>query len=117
MSTDKLLSLVCLFFGEALSVYAEMLAAQPSSDQSHGAGILVGRSAILITLAGLLLLGGYMLGYRSFRSIWVVSVTSITAILIAEPVLSIALFSEMPGRGALIGFSLGALGLLATLVL
>ena len=117
MNTGKILSILCLFFGEALSIYAEMLAAQAPDSQPHRAGLLFGRSLVLITLAGAMLLIGYVLGYRSFRSIWVVSVVSITGILIAEPVLAITLFSELPGRGALVGFGLGALGLLATLVL
>ncbi|WP_256220936.1 hypothetical protein [Pseudomonas sp. CHM02] len=42
---------------------------------------------------------------------------SITSLLLLEPVVIWALFHEVPGRGALIGFCLGALGMLARVLL
>jgi hypothetical protein len=72
---------------------------------------------VVMCFAGLCLLGAYWLGYRAVGDIWVVTVVSITSGLLLEPVVIWALFQEMPGRGALIGFCLGALGMLATVLL
>jgi hypothetical protein len=47
----------------------------------------------------------------------VVTVVSVTSLLLLEPVVIWVLFQEFPGRGALIGFCLGALGMLATVLL
>jgi hypothetical protein len=112
----KILSMLCLFLGEALSVWSEMIAAR-EHDRGAGSIATFSKSFLWIALAGAFLIGGYMLGYRAFRSIWVVSVVSITSILAAEPFLAITMFSEMPSKGALIGFIAGVLGLVAALTI
>lgn len=42
---------------------------------------------------------------------------SVTSLLLLEPLVIWALFQQMPGRGALIGFCLGALGMLSAVFL
>jgi hypothetical protein len=117
MLTRRILSLILLFVGEALCVYAEVTAAQShAADPSRFTSDFF-RGFAWITLAGALLIVGYMMGYASFRNIWIITVASITSILVAEPTLTYAVFREVPGRGPVVGLILGALGLVATLVL
>ncbi|WP_093414500.1 MULTISPECIES: hypothetical protein [unclassified Pseudomonas] len=85
----------------------------PASD-SWGVFVL---PVALMCFAGLCLLGAYWLGYRAIGDIWVVTVVSVTSLLILEPIVVWTLFDEAPGRGALIGFCLGALGMLSTVML
>ena len=42
---------------------------------------------------------------------------SVTSLLLLEPLVIWALFQQAPGRGALIGFCLGALGMLSAVFL
>ncbi|EIK72772.1 hypothetical protein PseBG33_3268 [Pseudomonas synxantha BG33R] len=55
--------------------------------------------------------------HRAVGDIWIVTVVSVTSLLLLEPMVVWSLFHEAPGRGALVGFCLGALGMLATIVL
>lgn len=66
---------------------------------------------------GALSVGGVLAGLSGGGYIWVVTVVSVTSLLLLEPVVIWGLFQEFPGRGALIGFCLGALGMLATVLL
>lgn len=66
-------------------------------------------------MAGGFLIAGYILGFGAFKNIWIVNVASITAILIAEPILAWTIFHQAPTPGALIGFILGAIGLFVSL--
>lgn len=110
----KIISIVLLVLGESLAIYAEMIAARSHADTARPAVHIFFLGLITITIASGFLIAGYMIGYRSFQNIWVVSVASITAILIAEPILAYALFHEMPTKGAAIGLVLGAAGFVAT---
>jgi hypothetical protein len=58
-----------------------------------------------------------MLGFRAFQNIWIVSVSSITSILIIEPLVSYAFFRQSPTTGAFIGLVFGAIGFAAALFL
>jgi hypothetical protein len=71
----------------------------------------------LICIAGISLVLAYWLGYQGTGNIWVVTVASLTLLLILEPIVIYAMLKELPGRGAIIGFSLGAAGLIATVAL
>jgi len=108
---SKILVLVLLFFGEAISIYAEILGAKSHSLASQPFLRIFLKMFLLITLAGGFLILGYMLGFKSFKNIWIVSVASITSILIVEPILAWAIFHQIPTKGAIIGFFLGAIGL------
>ncbi|MCF5026113.1 hypothetical protein CQ014_13260 [Pseudomonas lurida] len=102
--------------GEFCAIYSEVVTAKlaHAGDGSWQGFIM---PVVVMCFAGLCLLGAYWLGYRAVGDIWVVTVVSITSLLLLEPVVIWALFHEVPGRGALIGFCLGALGMLATVLL
>jgi hypothetical protein len=70
---------------------------------------------LVMVIAGGFLIAGYMLGFRAFKNIWVVSVISITSILVIEPILAYAVFRQMPTTGAIVGFVFGVLGAIAAL--
>jgi len=95
-----LLPMLALFFGEALAIYGELLAAKGRPF----AGLLIG-------LPGWpLLIWGYWAGCRA-GGVWRVTAASIGSILIAEPLLVVLMFREAPERNALIGCLLGAAGI------
>ncbi len=109
----KALALLCIILGEAISIAAEMYAAQKFSNAGNGKIFLT--FFLVITIAGGFLVLGYMLGYKAFQNIWIVSVASITSILIIEPILAYTIFHELPTKGAVIGLCLGIVGLFTTL--
>jgi CHASE2 domain-containing sensor protein len=112
----KALGLLLLVGGEVIAVYSEMVAAKAYAQGGERFLGVFGRNTALMTVAGAMLIAGYMVCYSSFRNIWLVSVVSVTAILIVEPGLTYFVFQELPGRGATIGLVLGVLGFIATLV-
>jgi hypothetical protein len=113
--TMRILGILLLIGGEAISIYSEMIAAQAySSEATPFAGVFA-RGAGQIAIAGAMLIAGYMVSYTAFKNIWVVSVISVTSILFVEPGLTYFVFRELPGRGATLGLVLGALGFVATL--
>lgn len=101
----KIASLILFLFGEALCIWSEMLAAK-SGRFWH--------PFLWITIAGIPLLLGYILGLKAFGSIWIVSIMSIVAVIISEPILIWVMFKEPPSRGAIAGFVLGVTGLYLT---
>ncbi|TSD02657.1 MAG: hypothetical protein Athens071416_593 [Parcubacteria group bacterium Athens0714_16] len=103
--------MIVMSFWEALSIYAEMVIARSNSIASQPFLQIFSKMFLMITLAGGFLLAGYMLGFKSFKNIWIVSAISITSILIVEPILAWTIFQQMPTTGAMIGFALGAIGL------
>jgi drug/metabolite transporter (DMT)-like permease len=104
--------LVLIFAGEALSVYAELLGAHRFVVGQHAfLGIFL-RMFGLIAVAGGLLIAGYLLGYLSYKNIWIVSAFSLCSILIVEPFISWWIFHQLPTRGAFVGLLLGLVGLL-----
>jgi hypothetical protein len=108
---SKILVLLLLVAGEALSIYAEMVGARSAHVASQPFLQIFLKMFLLITLAGGFLIAGYMMGFMAFKNIWIVSVASITSILIVEPLLAWAVFQQAPTIGALIGFVLGGIGL------
>lgn len=112
----KLLVIVLIFFGEALSIYAEVVGARQVTSNNPFAKIFL-TMAIIITFGGIILIAGYLLGIQSFQNIWIVSVVSIVSILIVEPVLDYVVFRQLPTTGAAIGLGLGIVGFLFTIFL
>jgi len=107
---SKILVIALLFVGEALSIYAEMVGAKSGNIASQPFFSVFAKMFLIITIAGGFLIAGYMLGFKAFESIWIVSVASITSILIVEPILAYAFFQQMPTTGAVIGLILGVIG-------
>lgn len=116
-TTQKWIAIACLIIGEVISVYSEMIAAR-SHDLLDGTAFWVtfAKSFGLIIVAGALLIIGYMVGFKSIKNIWIVSVLSVTSILVVEPALAYGIFKQLPTKGALIGLIFGGLGFIATLL-
>lgn len=113
--TFKIFVIVLIFSAEVLYILSEMLSAKyyfsPNSQITH---ILL--KLIPLTIIGsILILVGYMLGYKTFSNIWIISAISITSILIIEPTLAFLVFKQLPTKGALIGLILGATGFFTAL--
>lgn len=117
INTLQVLSIIILFFGESLAIYSEIAGANKVENQNKITNDVFGKFFILITIAGALLIGGYFTGILAFKNIWVVSVISIVSILIMEPILAYFIFRQFPTMGAIIGFILGAIGLMVTLII
>lgn len=110
---SKFLIILIIFLGETLAILAEITSAKyfALDHNSFSRGVI---RAIPIMLTGSLLL---VFGYMHFKNIWIVSAVSITSILIAEPIINYTITKQLPGRGALIGLTLGVLGFFAALFL
>lgn len=111
----KILSVALLVLGEGLAIYAEVVAAHAFKNNLFLPVFL--KMALVVTVAGGLLIAGYMLGFKSFKDIWIVSVISIIAIIFFEPIINYSIFQELPGRGATAGLVFGILGLLSMVLL
>jgi hypothetical protein len=110
------LAVVLLIVGEIVTIYAELAAAKLPADASAAlAGSLM--PFVLIAFAGICLVLAYWMGYRVVGNIWVVTIASLTSILILEPIVVFVMFKELPSRGAVVGFILGALGFIAAITL
>ncbi len=107
----KVLPLILLFFGESLAIYSEVVAAK----NIHTFGSTFLKTSLLMTLAGLGLIAGYMLGVKYLQNIWVIGAVSVVSIIIMEPIITYSIFHELPSKGALIGLVLGVLGLASAL--
>lgn len=123
---EKFLAVLFLILGEVLTVYSQIIAAETVKDHenlsSSQSNVLTSilfeeplrstfwKSSFLLAIAGALLIAGYMIGYKSFKNIWIVMALSITSILILEPILAYITFKTIPSKGALAGLILGALG-------
>ncbi len=113
----KLFSAFLLVLGEALAIYAELSAAHAARLSGALESWSVLKNISLITAGGICLIFGYMYGVLAFESAWTVAVLSIVTILVIEPPLVLLFFNTMPGRGEILGFICGVLGILATLLI
>lgn len=113
MLLAQILTGLALFLGESLIIGAEMWAAKNFQQSARPEVLII--TAFLISIIGVaLLVYGYTYGYQAYKNIWIVTALSVAGILIVEPLIAWFLFQEIPTRGALIGFSLGVVGLITT---
>lgn len=110
------LALALMVFGEILTIYSEVYAAKLPGKFLDSPGMFV-KPMVWICIAGISLVFAYWLGYQATGNIWVVTVASLTLLLILEPIVIYAMLKELPQRGAIIGFVLGAIGLISTVAL
>lgn len=113
----KILVILLILGGEALSIYAELIGAHQYTVNNSPFWPLFFRMFLVIAVAGALLVAGYILGLGAFKNIWIVSVMSLTSILITEPFISYAIFHELPTRGAWFGLAFGVMGCLSAMFL
>ncbi len=111
----QFLIIIAIFLGETVAIYAEIFSSKASSLGSGFSWLIFGRGLALMIFGCLLLLLGYIFGFKTFKNIWIVSVISITSILIAEPILNYLIFQQLPTKGALMGLILGIIGLILSL--
>ena len=111
----QILVIILILLGEGFAIYSEMAAAKQINQSKNNFHKIFLKMILIATIAGILLILGYTLGYQSFKNIWIVGVISITSILILEPILAFTIFKEFPTKGAIIGFTLEILGFLATI--
>ena len=109
----KIIGLLFIIMGEFFSIYWEMLGSKSGRNNST---VLI-KPAFLMIVWWLILLLWYMLAYSGFKNIWIVSVVSITAILIIEPLLAWTFFHQLPTTWSIIGLVLWILWMLATIFL
>lgn len=112
---SKFLVFIAIVLGEILMIYAQISGAR---DNAHGLhGNVLWKIYLIAALGIWITLTGYVFGLSVYKNIWVVSAISIISILLVEPPAAYFMTHQIPTRGALIGFMLGALGLMATLFL
>ena len=109
-------TLLLIFVGETLGIYAEVLGARIVFLQGAGFVSAFALAFAIIFVSGALLIAGYMLGILSLKNIWAVGVVSVCSILIMEPLLDYSIFGQLPTAGAAIGFGMAALGLVVDLL-
>ncbi len=114
---NKFFTILIIFFGEALAILAEIIAAKYFALHDAKFANVFFKALPIIIIGSVLLLCGYMLGFRSFKNIWIVSAISITSILILEPIINYTITHQLPNRGAVIGLIFGVMGFIAALFL
>lgn len=113
----KILVLLLIVVGEFFLIYSEIRGANNYSLPGQSFGKVFVPMFGLFTIGGVFLLSGYILGYRAFENIWLVTAISITSVLIIEPALAYIIFQQVPTRGAWLGLGFGTAGLLSALFL
>lgn len=112
----KPIAFLSIIAGEVLIIYSEVLAAKLYSQDVSFQSMLM--QTIPAGIVGaILLVIGYALGLKSFQNIWIVSAISIGSLLIVEPLFNYFYIGHVPTLGSGIGFVLGVLGILASLLL
>ncbi|MBV9159561.1 MAG: hypothetical protein JO019_03125 [Candidatus Kaiserbacteria bacterium] len=112
----KAVALVLIFFGEALLIAVELIASKRGVVSISEGGAFYSLVFLAIVIAGVALVGGYMLGYANLKNIWIIVVISIGSILIVEPFMTALVFREAPTLGAGVGLVLGAAGIISALL-
>lgn len=112
----KALALLLLFAGETLVIYAEEIGART---YAHSTGFFSAFVPTLIPLVvgAVFLVTSYMLGFKYFQNIWIVSAISFGSIILVEPLFDYFYIGQVPTLGAGIGMSFGLLGILSALFL
>src|SRR3989338_5549000 len=111
----KILVIAIIFIAEALYIFSEIISAKYYSQPQSQFFLILGKILIITIVGSILILTGYMLGFRVFKNILIVSVISITSIMIIEPILAYSIFKQLPTKGAFLGLIFGAIGFAFTL--
>lgn len=111
----KFLIITVIFIAESVSIYSEILSAKQFDGSATSFWRVFFKLTIFTFIFASLIMAGYMLGQKTFKNIWIVSVISITSILVVEPILAWQIFKQAPTKGAVLGLIFGGLGFLFTL--
>lgn len=104
------LGIILIILGESLAIYLEITAAKENSLRPGAFLKIFSKLFLIMIVASGFIMAGYMLGFATFKNIWIVSVVSITSILIVEPAVNFLIMKQFPTKGAIIGFILGVIG-------
>lgn len=104
----QIMSVALVIVGEFCAILAEIF-------YSRGKNFYT--MAALMTVAGIFLLLWYGLGYKHLKSLWIIYVVSITAILILEPIIIYMVTGESASLGTKIWFACGVVGFLAVFLI
>lgn len=107
MLWQKILTLSMIALGESLMILAQVFGAKVSAS---GASIVhifkFNNWYVWVSIVGVFaLLGGYLYGIKVFNNnIWLVTLTSWTALVIAEIIIAKVVFKTAPEGNVLLGF-------------
>jgi len=108
-------SVIAIIAGEILIIWSEVMAAKLYAENLNMASMLM--QTVPLGIAGaVLLIVGYALGLKYFHNIWIVTAVSVGSLLMVEPLFNYFYMGQTPTMGSGIGFVLGALGMVASLV-
>lgn len=112
MLWQKILILLVIATGESLMILAQIFGAKASTAGSQALQILkLNNWYIWVSFLGIfIVLVGYVLGIKIFNNIWLVTLTSWTALVVAEIILARTVFKTIPEGTVLIGFVLVLIG-------
>ena len=103
----KFIPILLVFIGEALAIYAETFGIKQAIFSLGFWKIFA-----VMCISGLLLVLGYILGFKAFGNLWVITVVSLTTLLIVEPLILVIFLHQTPAVGSFVGLILGVIGLL-----
>lgn len=98
--------LIFIFLGELLAIWSEILYAKWKN---------IYFMVLVMTIAWVLLLVWYWLGYKYLKNMWLIYIVSITSILILEPIIIYFLTWEVPNLWSKIWFAFWVIWFLSTI--
>lgn len=111
----KVLALAAIFCGEFIGIFLEIFLA--NKFRAEGTFSEITKMLLFLIpffiISFVLLLFGYIYGFRSYQKIWVVTIVSWSSIVLIEPFLNYILFHQAPSGNTLIA---GAFALLAIFI-
>ncbi len=112
MFWQKLLVIALIGIGESQMIIAQMYGARASMlTGNYWIALQPKQWYFWVTITGALtILVGYLYGITVFKNIWLVAITSWTAIVIVEVFMSWLVFNTVPSGTVLVGFVLVLVG-------
>ncbi len=114
----KILILLAIFIGELMFIFFEIYLAHKFRASVDSARVI--KTLILVVpwaaVFSLLILWGYIYGYKYFEKIWVITIISWSSILIIEPALNYLIFKEMPAGNTLVASLLAVAAIIVSIL-
>lgn len=112
MLWQKILTLFMIASGESLMILAQIFGSKASTTGTKIIEIFkLSDWYVWVSIVGVfMVLAGYLYGIKVFNDIWLVTLTSWTALVVAEILLARFVFQTIPEGNVLIGFVLVSIG-------
>lgn len=114
----KFIILLAIFIGEFLFIFFEIYLAGKFRTGGNTADIT--KTILLVVpwavIFSLLILWGYIYGYKYFEKIWIITIISWSSILIIEPVLNYLIFKELPVGNTLVASVLAVVAIIVSVL-